>query len=75
MLQSHLPWEEQDTLVKILRYHGVDDPDLTKHLAEFCNWIRADERAKGRFGAEQPPFLLVLLSQMGILTPKKKEPA
>ena len=73
MLNDFLPYEEQDTLRKILAYHGADDPELVKHLAQFCNWIHEYERAKFQLHPEEPPYLLVLLSQMGILTPRKKE--
>lgn len=66
MINDWLDYNEQQSLEAILRFHGVEDPVLTKHLATFVNWTRADEKAKSKFGSPSPPFLLVLLSTMGI---------
>lgn len=70
MLSPYLDYQEDTTLKAILRHHGIDpnDSKLMENLSTFVNWIRADERAKHKLtpGAEQPPFLLVLLSLMGI---------
>ncbi len=74
MIRDFLDWEEQHALELILKHHGVDDPALVTHLAQFINWIKADDEAKRRFGGPKPPYLLVLLGQMGIYTPKEKEP-
>lgn len=69
MINNFLPYEEQDALEKILAHHGVHNEELTKALAMFGNWIRADERSKANFGGEPPPpFLLVLLGQLGLYT-------
>lgn len=72
MLSDMLPYEEQHALETILSHHEVDNPQLTKDLAMFCNWVREDEKDKGRFGAPQAPFLLVLLGQMGIYAKRLK---
>jgi hypothetical protein len=40
---------------------------LVKHLATMINWVRADEQAKHNPGQSPPPFLIVLLGQMGLL--------
>jgi len=66
MLKDYLAYDEQQALESICRFHNVDDSELIKHLAEFCNWTRADEAAKGHLGGDSPPFLIVLLSQLGI---------
>lgn len=72
MIRDFLDWETQHALELILHHHGVDDPVLTKNLATLINWVKADQEAKRRFGGDQPPYLLVLLGQMGIYTPKKE---
>ena len=69
MIDDFLPYEEQDTLEKILAHHGLADEKLTRQLATFANWVRMAERARLVFSAEKPPFGLVLLSTMGVLTP------
>lgn len=74
MINDFLDYEAQKTLEAICRFHGADDPELIKHLATFANWIRADEQAKFNRNAK-PPFLLVLLSQMGIYGAAALEPA
>lgn len=66
MIKDNLSYEEQSSLEAICRFHGCDDKDLVKHLATFCNWIRADEQAKFNFGPAKPPYLIALLSTMGI---------
>ena len=72
MLSSYLDYQEATTVKAILRKHGIDpdtdDGKLMERLSTFINWVRADERAKHKLtpGAEQPPYLLVLLSLMGI---------
>lgn len=76
MLNSWLPYEEQKALEQILRHHQVEDPELTKHLAEFINWVKDAEKAKSSFHRTEPPFLIGVLSSMGIyggevLEPKK----
>ncbi len=63
MLQSFLPYEEQKTLETICAHHHAADPELIAHLAQFCNWIHQEEAAD----EPSPPFLLVLLSTMGVL--------
>jgi hypothetical protein len=63
MINDFLPHEEQHALRAILRHHHADDPELTKHLATLCNWIRLAKQTKF---VQQPPLLLVLLSGMGI---------
>lgn len=77
MLSSYLDYQEASTLKAILRHHGVEPTDkLVDNLGTLLNWTRADERAKHRLtaGADQPPFLLVLLSQMGIYGNAALEP-
>ena len=66
MINDFLPYEEQHALEAILRHHGKgQDSALAKDLATLCNWIRLAEQA--RFNRSlRPPFLLVLLSGMGI---------
>jgi hypothetical protein len=72
MLSSYLDYQEATTVKAILRKSGIDpdtdDGKLMERLSTFINWVRADERAKHKLtpGAEQPPYLLVLLSLMGI---------
>lgn len=73
MLSEHLPYGEQDALDAIMKHHGVDNPALTKHIAQLMNWVRETEEDKSRLGRRfNAPLLIVLLSQMGILTPNKK---
>lgn len=73
MIGDRLPTAEQDVLNKILAHHGVHDDELTKHLAQLGNWIRQDERDKvSLHRMSQAPYLIVLMSQMGLLTPKEK---
>jgi hypothetical protein len=75
MISEYLPYGEQDALDSILKYHDIDDPVLTKQLAQLMNWVRETEEDKSRLSRRfQAPMLIVLLGQMGILTPKKKEP-
>ena len=77
MLSPYLDYQEATTLKAILRHHDIDPTDkLVENLGTFLNWTRADERAKHRLtgGADQPPFLLVLLSQMGIYGAAALEP-
>jgi hypothetical protein len=72
MLSPYLDYQEATTIKAILRKSGIDpdtgDGKLMENLSTFVNWVRADERAKHKLtpGAEQPPYLLVLLSLMGI---------
>lgn len=81
MLSPYLDYQEATTVKAILRKHGIDpdtgDGKLMENLSTFVNWIRADERAKHKLtpGAEQPPYLLVLLSLMGIHGADALEPA
>lgn len=78
MLSPYLDYQEATTLKAILRHHGVEPTDkLVENLSTFLNWVRADERAKHRLtgGADQPPYLLVLLSLMGIYGADALEPA
>jgi len=75
MIHDSLPYEEQHALETILRHHGVDPrgdgTQLTKDLAQLGNWIHQAERSK--FDRNQkPPFLIALLSMMGIYG--KKDP-
>ena len=78
MINDFLPHDEQHALEAILRHHHVEDPELAKHLAQLGNWIHLAEQAKFNRNL-QPPFLLVLLSLMGIYKPAdlnkpRKEP-
>jgi len=78
MLSPYLDYQEASTLKAILRHGGVEPTDkLVENLGTFVNWVRADEKAKHRLtgGADQPPFLLVLLSLMGIHGADALEPA
>ena len=81
MLSSYLDYQEATTVKAILRKSGIDpdtdDGKLMERLSTFVNWVRADERAKHKLtpGAEQPPYLLVLLSLMGIYGGDALEPA
>lgn len=66
-MKDYLPYDEQKTLEAICRFHSIEDPDLIKHLATLMNWVRQDEAAKSRLNRDgKPPFLLSLLSSMGI---------
>ena len=70
MLSSYLDYQEASTIKAILRHQGIDpetgEGKLMENLSLFINWVRADERAKHKLtpGADQPPYLLVLLSLM-----------
>ena len=78
MLSNHLDYDEQKTLEAILRFHDIDidaDPKLVKDLATFCNWTREDEKSKSALHSSQPPFLLCLLSLMGIYGKNALPPA
>lgn len=81
MLSPYLDYQEATTVKAILRKSGIDpdtdDGKLMERLSTFVNWVRADERAKHKLtpGAEQPPYLLVLLSLMGIYGGDALEPA
>jgi hypothetical protein len=81
MLSPYLDYQEATTIKAILRKSGIDpdtgDGKLMENLSTFVNWVRADERAKHKLtpGAEQPPYLLVLLSLMGIYGGDALEPA
>lgn len=78
MLSPYLDYQEATTIKAILRHSGVEPTDkLVENLGTFVNWVRADEKAKYKLtpGAEQPPFLLVLLSLMGIHGADALEPA
>jgi hypothetical protein len=68
MINDFLPYEEQKALEAILRKHGKgQDTMMAKDLATFCNWIHAHDQAQTRFNrTAEPPFLLTLLSSMGI---------
>lgn len=67
MINNHLPYEQQKALEAICRSHGVQDKDLIADLATFGNWIRTDEQDKARLNrVPQAPYLIVLLSTMGI---------
>jgi hypothetical protein len=80
MLSPYLDYQEATTIKAILRKSGIDpdtgDGKLMENLSTFVNWVRADERAKHKLtpGAEQPPYLLVLLSLMGIYGGDALEP-
>ena len=78
MLSPYLDYQERTTLRAILRFHGVEEGDgkLEEHLSTFINWVRADEKAKHRLtvGTDNPPYLLVLLSLMGIYGDAALEP-
>ena len=81
MLSPYLDYQEATTVKAILRKSGIDpdtdDGKLMERLSTFINWVRADERAKHKLtpGADQPPYLLVLLSLMGIHGADALEPA
>ena len=81
MLSPYLDYQEATTVKAILRKSGIDpdtdDGKLMERLSTFVNWVRADERAKHKLtpGAEQPPYLLVLLSLMGIYGGDALKPA
>ena len=62
-----LPYEEDHALKLICAHHGVTDEALIKDLSSLCCWIHDEERASHDPGQSTPPFLLVLLSLMGIL--------
>jgi hypothetical protein len=62
-----LPYEEEHALKLICANHGVQDEQLLKDLSELCCWIHDEERASHNPGQSPPPFLLVLLSQLGVL--------
>jgi hypothetical protein len=62
-----LPYEEAHALQLILRHYGITDEALIKDLSSFCCWIHDEERASHDPGQPKPPFLLVLLSQLGLL--------
>lgn len=67
MINNFLPYQEQKALEAIARHHGVDSEAFLRDMATFANWIRTDEADKGRVSrVPQAPFLIVLLSQMGI---------
>ncbi|MGZ3336138.1 MAG: hypothetical protein ACXVB5_11490 [Isosphaeraceae bacterium] len=72
MIHSWLPHEEQDALRKILAHHGLDDTELTRHLAEFCNWIHLHEQSKN--SPQHPPFLITVLGGMGIYPRRGQQP-
>lgn len=75
MLNDWLPYEEQDALKCILTAHGVDDPELTKDLAAFCNWQKMNESDKVQLNrVPRAPFLISFLGMRGLLH-KKKAPA
>jgi hypothetical protein len=55
---------EHETLTRICRFHNADNPELIEHLAELISWVHQAEHAK--HGGEQPPFLIVLESLLGL---------
>jgi hypothetical protein len=59
-----IDYDELTTLRAICRHHGADDPELIEHLARLIEWAHQSELAK--HGVEQPPFLLVLESLLGL---------
>lgn len=65
MISDRLPYDEQDALETILRFHGADDPALVNRLATLINWVHEFERAK-LDRSRRPPFLISLLGMMGI---------
>ena len=67
-MQSQLPHDEEDALKRILRHHGVTiTPGLLDHLGQLINWVHQFEQAKTKLRkGSEPPYLLVLLSTMGI---------
>jgi hypothetical protein len=78
MLSPYLDYQEATTIKAILRHSGVEPTDkLVENLGTFVNWVRADEKAKYKLtsGADTPPYLLVLLSLMGIHGADALEPA
>jgi hypothetical protein len=81
VIQDHLAYEEDRALELILRHHFGDNfPErqrkLKRDLATLINWCVAVEATKGKFSLradEHPPFLLVLLGQMGIYNKQEVE--
>lgn len=72
MLHDFLPPGEHEALEAILAHHGVTDPALTKHLARLINWVHLEEQVKGQVQPPKyPPYLTVLLGQMGIYSRKE----
>lgn len=67
-MKSLLPADEEDALRRILRHHQVQLTDsLVKDLGALINWVHQLEQAKSNFaGAAKPPYLLSLLSTLGI---------
>lgn len=74
---NFLPYEEQETLEAICRYHGITDPKAIEHLAQFGVWIHEYEQAKQRFGPPRggPTNLLSFLSLLGIYGKDALKPA
>jgi hypothetical protein len=78
VIKDHLEYEEQHALEAILCHHlspGAPHGPLKRDLATFINWVRATEATKSKFSVladEHPPFLIVLLGQMGIYSKAKK---
>lgn len=72
MINNFLPYQEQKALEAIARHHGVDSEAFLRDMAIFANWVRTDEKDKGRLSrVPEAPFLIVLLGQMGIYTKSK----
>jgi hypothetical protein len=77
VINDFLPLEEHQALEAILRHHDIDPrgdgKNLARDLAQLGNWIHLSEQAKFNRNL-QPPFLLVLLSLMGIYKPGELSP-
>lgn len=63
-----IPYDEEEALKRILRHHGVSlTRKMVADLSELMGWVHETERAKFKLtNADPPPYLLVLLSSMGI---------
>ncbi|WP_156431655.1 hypothetical protein [Mycobacterium sp. GA-1199] len=59
-----IDYAENQTLERICRAHGADNPALIKDLAALIDWAHASEKAA--HGGPNPPFLLVLESMLGL---------
>jgi hypothetical protein len=47
-----IDYAEQQSLERICRYHGADNPELISHLASLIEWVHQSEQAQ--HGGEQP---------------------
>ena len=62
-----IPYDEEDAIKRVLRHHHVPvSRKLVDDLADLLSWVHESEQASVHFGHPKPPFLLVLLSKLGI---------